>query len=62
MTNEPIFVTFKERNPTLQGKEFPFLGMKKRNFVDIERELNVTTLKLSPFDYKKSEIASRKKH
>ena len=56
LTNEPIFVKFKQQNPALQDYQFPFLGMKKRSFVDVERELNLTTMKLSPFDYKRSHI------
>ncbi|XP_058968750.2 counting factor associated protein D [Pocillopora verrucosa] len=53
LTNEPIFVTMNE---TLDdaGESYPFMRMKKQSFVDVEKKLNVTALKLSPFDYKRS--------
>ena len=51
LTNEPIFVSMNETD----GDEiYPFMRMKKESFIDVERRLNVTTLKLSPFDYKRS--------
>lgn len=55
LTNEPIFVTMNE---TLDdaGESYPFMRMKKQSFVDVEKKLNVTALKLSPFDYKRSRI------
>lgn len=55
LTNEPIFVKFNTTG-ALHGKNFPFLKMTKVSFIDMERKMNVSTLKLSPFDYKRSEI------
>ena len=56
LTNEPIFVSMNSTNVDDPDSNYPFLRMKKQSFVDVEKELNVTSLKLSPFDYKRSKI------
>lgn len=56
LTNEPIFVSMNETVGDDSNEIYPFRQMKKQSFVDVERRLNVTTLKLSPFDYKRSKI------
>ena len=56
LTNEPIFVSLNSSDVDDSSEDYPFIKMKKQSFVDVERKLNVTTLKLSPFDYKRSKI------
>ena len=56
LSNEPIFVSLNPTDVDDSTDEYPFRRMKKLNFVDVERKLNVTNLKLSPFDYKRSKI------
>ncbi|XP_048583024.1 counting factor associated protein D isoform X2 [Nematostella vectensis] len=58
VSNEPIFVVFdaKEDMTNDNSVDFPFQRMDKVKFVDDERFLNVSALKLSPFDYKRSHI------
>ncbi|KAL9979945.1 hypothetical protein ACROYT_G008468 [Oculina patagonica] len=56
LTNEPIFVSMNETVSDDSNEIYPFRRMKKQSFFDVERRLNVTTLKLSPFDYKRSKI------
>lgn len=54
LSNEPIFVSTNETDTDDSNEIYPFRRMKKQSFFDVERRLNVTTLKLSPFDYKRS--------
>ena len=54
LSNEPIFVSMNETDTSDSNEVYPFMRMKKQSFYDVERRLNVTTLKLSPFDYKRS--------
>lgn len=56
LSNEPIFVSMNSTDADDSNEVYPFSRMKKQSFVDVERRLNVTTLKLSPFDYKRSKI------
>ena len=56
LTNEPIFVSLNSSDVDDSKGDYPFLRMKKESFVDVEKKLNVTSLKLSPFDYKRSKI------
>lgn len=53
LSNEPIFVSMNETVDD-SNEVYPFMRMKKQKFLDVERRLNVTALKLSPFDYKRS--------
>ena len=53
LTNEPIFVSLNKKQDD-DSEEYPFKSMVKESFIDVERKLNTTTLKLSPFDYKRS--------
>lgn len=56
LSNEPIFVSLNATEIDDASEDYPFRRMTKQSFVDVERRLNVTNLKLSPFDYKRSKI------
>lgn len=56
LSNEPIFVSLNATEIDDASEDYPFSRMTKQSFVDVERRLNVTNLKLSPFDYKRSKI------
>lgn len=56
LSNEPIFVSMNETDTGDSNEIYPFTRMKTQSFFDVERKLNVTTLKLSPFDYKRSKL------
>ena len=54
LSNEPIFVSMNDTDADDSNEMYPFRRMTKLSFIDVERRLNMTTLKLSPFDYKRS--------
>lgn len=60
LSNEPIFVSMNSTEVDDSNEIYPFRRMKKQSFIEVEKRLNVTTLKLSPFDYKRSKIRFNK--
>ena len=62
LSNEPIFVSMNETDTGDSSEIYPFRRMKKQSFFDVERRLNITTLKLSPFDYKRSKMRFEELH
>ena len=56
LTNEPIFVSMNFTEADDSNDDYPFRRMEKQSFVDVEKRLNMTSMKLSPFDYKRSKI------
>lgn len=60
LSNEPIFVSMNSTEVDDSDEIYPFRRMKKQSFIEVEKRLNVTTLKLSPFDYKRSKIRFNK--
>ncbi|KAJ7387712.1 hypothetical protein OS493_001054 [Desmophyllum pertusum] len=47
LSNEPIFVTMNDTDADDSNEMYPFRRMTKQSFIDVERRLNMTTLKLS---------------
>lgn len=54
LSNEPIFVQFNTTSDSYHGEQFPFLSMTK--MVAEEETTQEKDFKMSPFDYKRSEI------